>query len=334
MKKRKDAFLVKDVDGTFSVVMAIMPRRYDATNYTFLDIDCEPIDRYIAKKRADGEKYNYMHIMIAAVVRTFAMRPRLNRYTMNCRLYERYRVTVSFTIKQALKDDAEEITIKHTFIGNETIQEIRDTLENIIQSNIASAGKINASQRKANSIGGMPVFGAKLLVGTLRRLDRVNLMPQAFEKISPFHTSFFITNLKSIKTETVVHHCYDFGTTSIFIAMGKEKMKAMVDENHNVVAKKILTLGISADERICDGLYFGKSFHLAKRLLANPENLEEEYRDEKIEKELEKAGIEAKKRAIKQIKIDQKTAKKARKTAKKEEKTAKKFNEDRVSSAG
>ncbi len=330
MKKRKDAFLVKDVDGTFSVVMAIMPRRYDATNYTFLDIDCAPIDAYIAKKRLEGEKYNYMHIMIAAVVRTFAMRPKLNRYTMNCRLYERYRVTVSFTIKQALKDDAEEITIKHTFVGNETLSEIRDTLERIINENLESAGAVNASQRKADSIGAMPVFAAKFLVGTLRHMDRRNIMPKAFEKISPFHTSFFITNLKSIKTETVVHHCYDFGTTSIFIAMGKEKMKAMVDENHNVVAKKILTLGISADERICDGLYFGKSFHLAKRLLVNPENLEEEYHDEKIDAELEKERVLKEKKSKKQAKNNEKTSKKALKTAKKELKIAKKVAKSRA----
>lgn len=302
MKKRRDAFLVKNLDPTFSVAMAIMPRRYDATNYTFLDIDCEPIDKFIKRKKEEGEKYNYMHIMIAALVRTMAMRPQLNRYTMNCRLYERHRVTVSFTIKQTLKDEADEITIKHTFLGYETLKQIRDKLDEIITTNIASAGQVNATQRKANSIGGMPVFGAKILVGLLRNMDRHNIMPKAFEDISPFHTSFFITNLKSIKTNTIVHHCYDFGTTSVFVAMGKENMKAVVNDDGSIAAKKILTLGVSADERICDGLYFGKSFHLAKRLLSNIENLEEEYHDAKVDAEIEKEKIAAKKLAKKQVK--------------------------------
>lgn len=302
MKKRFEAFQVKQVDPTFSLIMSIMPHRYDATNYTYLPIECEAMDNFIAQKKELGEKYNYMSIVIASLVRVFAMRPELNRFTMNARLYERYRVTVSFTIKQVLKDDAEEINIKCTFVGNESISQIKDKLDEVIRCNLEESGAQNVTQQGARSVGGLPVWLSKSLVNYLRWADKHNGMPKKFFDMSPFHSSFFITNLKSIKTDSIVHHCYDFGTTSIFIAMGKEKYEAVVDEDKNIVAKKVMQVGVSTDERICDGLYFGNSLRLFRRFMSDPTLLEEEYHDEKIDAELLKDKLALAKQEKKQRK--------------------------------
>lgn len=309
MKKRLEAFEVKTFDPTFSIIMNIMPHRYDATNYTFLPIELEAVDSYIAaKKENEGIKYNYMHVIIAALVRTLAKRNHLNRFTMNARLYERYKITVAFTIKQVLRDDADEITIKHDFNGNETLDQIRLILDEVIKNNLTESGASNGTQEKANSVASLPMGLSKALVGYLRWSDRRNMMPKSFLKISPFHTSFWITNLKSIKTDTIVHHCYDFGTTSLFIAMGKEKMEAVVDENGEIVKRKIMQIGVSADERICDGLYFGKSLQQFRRLIMHPEDLEVEYHDDKVDAEIEKDRLAAEKLAKKQEKNQKKVA--------------------------
>ncbi|MEG1658701.1 MAG: hypothetical protein RR288_06530 [Oscillibacter sp.] len=47
-------------------------------------------------------------------------------------------------------------------------------------------------------------------------------MVQALPYIMPkrFDTSLFITNLASINTSYMLHHCYEFGTTSVFVCMG------------------------------------------------------------------------------------------------------------------
>lgn len=305
MKKRQEAFLVKDVDPTFSLIMSIMPRRYDATNYSYIPIWCDGMDNYIAKKYEEGVKFNYMEIIIASLVRVIAMRPQLNRFTMNARLYERHKVTVSFTIKQALKDNAEELTIKQSFNGNETLMQVKEKLENVIKTNIEQSGSTNKTVSGARSVGGLPVWLSKSIVNYLRWSDKHNSMPKAFFDMSPFHSSFFITNLKSIKTDTIVHHCYDFGTTSLFIAMGKEKFEPVVDDEKNIVVKKVLQIGFSADERICDGLYFGNSLRMLKRFIKDPSQLEAEYHDAKVDQEIEKDRLLAEKLA-------KKTKKKAR----------------------
>jgi pyruvate/2-oxoglutarate dehydrogenase complex dihydrolipoamide acyltransferase (E2) component len=106
-------------------------------------------------------------------------------------------------------------------------------------------------------------------------LDKLGIMPNAVVEASPFHTSCFVTNLKSIGTEHIYHHIYDFGTCGIFVAMGKEKMQPVVDENNNIVPAKIMKLGIVLDERLADGFYGAKSLKVAVKHMQNPSLLTE-----------------------------------------------------------
>ena len=67
-----------------------------------------------------------MHIIIASIVRIFALRPQLNRFVMNGRLYKRNKIYVSFSVKKRLRDDAEETSIKLEFEGTENIFEVKE----------------------------------------------------------------------------------------------------------------------------------------------------------------------------------------------------------------
>ena len=70
-------------------------------------------------------------------------------------------------------------------------------------------------------------------------MDKHGILPKGIIEASPFHTSLFLTNLKSIKMETVYHHIYNFGTTGIFVSMGKEKWEPEADQKtKEIVVKK------------------------------------------------------------------------------------------------
>ena len=36
--------------------------------------------------------------------------------------------------------------------------------------------------------------------------------------------------MKSLRTDAIYHHLYEFGTTSMFISMGKEEELAVIDD--------------------------------------------------------------------------------------------------------
>ena len=115
-------------------------------------------------------------------------------------------------------------------------------------------------------------------------MDKHNIMPKFIIDLSPFHTSVFLTNLKSLGINHVFHHVYNFGTTGLFFAMGKEKEIPVIRKNE-IAAEKHMGFGLVSDERFCDGLYFAMSLRQLKKILRNPACLEKalEKKNEDVE---------------------------------------------------
>ena len=111
-----------------------------------------------------------------------------------------------------------------------------------------------------------------LSIGIIKWLDRHSMLPNFIIQLSPFHTSAFITNLKSIKGPSIFHHLYDFGTTGMFFSMGKEALVPVVSGGA-VVPGKRMPLQIVTDERFCDGFYFVSALRYLTSLYSHPEQL-------------------------------------------------------------
>jgi pyruvate/2-oxoglutarate dehydrogenase complex dihydrolipoamide acyltransferase (E2) component len=77
--------------------------------------------------------------------------------------------------------------------------------------------------------------------------------------------------------ETVYHHIYNFGTTGLFVSMGKETLEPRVVDlaTKEIGVKKIMKMGIVIDERISDGLYNSLSLREFKKIMENPYILDE-----------------------------------------------------------
>lgn len=121
----------------------------------------------------------------------------------------------------------------------------------------------------------------KLVVNTLLWMDKHSLLPKKIIELSPFHTSFFITNLKSLGINHIYHHVYEFGTTGLFFAMGKEQRVPAI-QGEEIITQKRLGWGMVSDERFCDGLYFALSLRQLRKFMANPAILEKPL-DAKVE---------------------------------------------------
>ena len=280
---RSDGRLLKTLSPFVKIIPHIMTRRSDAQNFYKQIVVVEKIDQYIKEKENQGIKLNYLHLFIAVYVRVLAQRPQLNRFVMNNQIYARHGILISMAIKRCLKDEGEETTVKFIFTGKESLEEIIEIVNRTIEESCA-AGTDNDVDIIARKIMSLPNGLVKLLVGTLKGMDRYNLLPRKIIEASPFHTSLFFTYLKSINLDFIYHHLYDFGTTGIFVSLGKAK-KLPVVEGDQVLVKKCCEIGYVIDERICDGLYYSNSFKLVKKYLANPYLLDE--RLEKVEEDVE-----------------------------------------------
>ena len=271
--KRSDGRLVREIEPFQKIMPYIMKTRTDSMNMFEENITCESMDSYIDEKKEQGIELGYLHIMIAAVVRLIALRPQLNRFVMRGRIYTRPKIWVSFVVHQSLRGDGAGTTIKLAFEGTESILEIGEKINEAILKETSKKTEENATDKVARLIMGIPGPMIRFVVNTLMFMDRHNALPKAVMEASPFHTSFFITNLKSLGINHIYHHVYEFGTTGLFLAIGKEK-RMPVSQGSHITVRKCMGLGLVSDERFCDGLYFARSLKMLKKFLRNPALLE------------------------------------------------------------
>lgn len=271
--KRPDGRLIRGVDPIQLITGFLMKKRYDSMNMYEDSFDCEAWDRYIKEKEAQGIKMGYMHIFIAGIVRMLALKPRLNRFVMNGKIYARPKIWVSFTIHPELHIDSPDTTIKLCFEGTETILEIAEAINEAIRKETVLRQEENGTDKLVRVFTALPSWLLNFVASFLMWLDRHNMLPKAIIDLSPFHTSFYITNLKSLGINHVFHHTCEFGTNGLFFAMGKEK-QVPVAEKGEVVIRKQMGFSMVSDERFCDGLYFALALRELRKIMRNPETLE------------------------------------------------------------
>ncbi len=270
---RSDGRKLKTVPPFFRVIPCVMLERNDAQVYFKQDIKLKELDEYIDRKAKEGIKLSYMNIIYAAIVRIIAERPYLNRFAMNGSLYARNQIFVSLAIKKSFADEGQETTIKLPFTGTENIFEIKEKLDNAIEKN-KDYSTSNNTDALAKTFSIVPNGFIRAAFKLLKFLDKHGAVPKAIISASPFHTSVFLTNVGSLGIDSIYHHLYNFGTTSLFFAMGKKK-KSYIYDDDEMHEEKCITIAFVGDERICDGYYYATSFKQLSKYLKKPELLEQ-----------------------------------------------------------
>lgn len=266
---RADGYRVRTNDAMYELVPYIMPYRYDASNSVTVDIDLDLMQDYIRKCRKKGINMSHMSIIIAGALRIASQNPFLNRFVMNRKIYARNHFCVSFVTLQPGKTS--DTVNKLYFNLDDDIFTVNRKVQEAIERTQQPTSQ-NALDKLMASLVRIP-FLVGAAVGVLKFIDKYFTLPFSIINASPFHTSLFVTNLASIRTNAIYHHLYEFGTTGIFISMGQPERR--IEKNGETVEeKKIMPLGIVTDERIANGHYYGRCFRELNRYYKNPELLE------------------------------------------------------------
>lgn len=266
---RPDGKRVKGLTPIVSILPYIMPQRYDAQNTVTEYIDEEVIKQYIREKRRGGTRLNHMAVIMAAYYKAVQKNPKLNYFIMNSKIYERNHFCVSFVmLKKRADGTPDETSLKIYLQPDDTVFTINQRIQDAIAKNNDSTYN-NTTDKFVSFLFSVPGL-VRFVVWLARNLDKIGLLPRFVIDLSPFHTSLFITNLASIKTSFIHHHCYEFGTTSVFICMGKP-VPGYAAAN---LDKKMMPLGVVMDERICTGYEYATFCNDFRYYLRHPEELE------------------------------------------------------------
>jgi hypothetical protein len=269
---RYDGWRLRNVDPMFSVAPFILKSRVDSQVLFEIKMPIDKIETFIRNHKEDIPDLSIMHVVMASLIRLMSQRPNLNRFVIWHKIFARNHVNFSIAIKRSMSDIGEETIIKPYFLPTDTIQEIVSKT-NIELQNTLKACQDNSTDNLSKIFGFLPDFLLRSVVFLLSCLDKIGLMPKIFNHASPFHASFFLTNLGSIGIESIYHHLYEFGTCSMFVAMGKKTKENVIEKNGEIKTNKSILLKFVLDERICDGFYYARSMRMLEKILSDPSNL-------------------------------------------------------------
>ena len=272
---RKDGIWLKDIPAMNRIMAPLMPNRADNEAYINVDIDIRPINAYLEKLNAGREtdKYTFFHIISAAIGKAFVLRPKMNRFICNNKMYQRRDISVAFTVKKQFNDHAEEALAFFTYDPKETLESYHQKIMKVIHQTKSYEEK-DTSTGAMDVVCKLPQFMITGIVKFVLWLDKHGWAPDFLIGSDPNHAAIFLTNLGSIGLPGGYHHLVNWGTNSCFVVVGKKYMKMEYDAQGNGDVHEVIPLGITLDERIADGYYYSGTVALVKELLAHPELLE------------------------------------------------------------
>lgn len=244
---RPDSTLVTGLSPMRRFMPYVSPRRSESLVYSTQTIG---VDAAIARlevlnaDRPDTQKITLFHLLLRAIARTLEARPKLNRFTMGSKLWQRNAVWITFSAKRSLDEHAPILTVKRRFDRQETLAELTEDL--LGKLNAGRAGALTTADKEMGLLLRLPGPLIRLALKLGAFADRWGLLPGSLIESDPLYTSVFVANLGSVGLDGGYHHLWEWGNCPIFCVMGRLKS---TDEG------QVVTLHWTLDERIADGFY-------------------------------------------------------------------------------
>ena len=263
---RRDARWVREVDGMHAIMPHLMPKRTDAEVYLAARMDVTEALAYLQKKNEGEEEYRatLFHCFIMAVAKTVYLRPLLNRYISGRRVYERDKITLGFVVKKRFEDHSEESLMVTEALEDWTLTEVTKKV----------VGKVH-TVRGQDSFGldntldllkKLPRPVMMLAMWGFRTLDFFGKMPKALTDEDINYSTVALSNLGSIRCPAVYHHLNNYGNNSIMVTIGTIHKEEVFQPDGSRAVRDIVDVGVTLDERIADGFYFGRSWKIVQYL--------------------------------------------------------------------
>ena len=277
---RRDGRLLRELDSLHFITGILYPNRCDNEAYISLRVDLTAMNEYLAKvnETETGFPYTMFHIVVAALIKTITLRPKLNRFIVNSNFYQRNEVSAAFVVKKQFSDKgAEALAFLH---GKDefTLKDVHEYIRSQVME--CRSEKVDSSTENMDILNKLPRWLGKTAVKFIMWLDKHGWVPKDMVATDPYYSSVVLSNLGSIKLKCGYHHLTNWGTCSLFCIIGEKAVRPVFDEQGGATMKETLDLGLTIDERLADGYYYSKSVRLLKYLLEHPQELEKPMKEE------------------------------------------------------
>ena len=267
--------------GMSQLLIDLKPRRCDADVFINSPIDVTNLVEYIDKRKKDGDKITYFHAFLLALAKTIYNRPKLNRYIKNRHMYEHTNIVISFVAKVEFNDDSEEVMLLIEVSPDDNIDTIAKKISDKIEKLRSKKMEMKGANGVLDTLGKLPNIIRVPLVGLFKWMDDKGILPKGLQEDNLYFATAIVTDIGSLKSDSIYHNNTNFGTASSITAIGEIRDDIKVVNGKSKIYKSC-KFGINFDERVADGYYMIKAFKILEHILENPTLLEGNAND-KIE---------------------------------------------------
>jgi pyruvate/2-oxoglutarate dehydrogenase complex dihydrolipoamide acyltransferase (E2) component len=250
------------------VASTIYKKPSDSKIFGSVEIDITDLNKYIAQKRENGLKVTPTHIITLATARAVKSEiPAMNTYIRRGEVvsHNQIDVTVSVLLKGAQMGG-----VKLERVDELTLEEAVNTLSEKVK---AARQQNDESQKLKNVVAGIPWpfrswlyrFAMFLTINLGIKLPGIN--PNDFG-------AFIISNIGSLGLDIGYPAMLPSANLAFVLILGGIQEKPWV-VNGEIVPRTIMKLGIAIDHRVLDASHGGLLFKSIKKIVRNPELLEE-----------------------------------------------------------
>ncbi len=267
--------------GMEQILIDLKPRRCDADVFINTGIDVTNLMNYLAKAKNEGKEYTFFHAIVLAFAKTIYNRPKLNRFVQNRHLFEHTDIVIAFVAKVKFTDNSKELMIQVPISLDETIDTLSKKIKGMVSDIREKESKVKGANSAIDILGKLPNVIRIPIVGLLKFMDSKGILPMSLQEDDIYFSSAIVTNIGSLKSDSIYHNNTNFGNCSSITSIGEVRDTVKVIDGDIKIIKSC-NFGVNFDERIADGFYLIKSFKLFEYILNNPELLENRL-DEKID---------------------------------------------------
>ncbi|MDA3823065.1 MAG: 2-oxo acid dehydrogenase subunit E2 [Bacteroidales bacterium] len=253
------------------VAAAIYKKPSDAKILGTAEVDVTELEAYVSKKRKEGLKITLTHIFTLIVARGLNEAvPELNCYVKRGNIVKRDQIDAMVSV---LLPDGEMSSVKVENADKLNLEEVAIILSGGIKE--SRAGDENRTMKMKGVMGKIP-WPFRTWIFNLIKFLTIKwgiAIPKAGLDTKNFG-SFVMTNIGSIGLDTGFPALFPISNVSFVFVMGGVTKKPVVI-NDEIVIRRMMTISSALDHRIVDAMHGGKMFKYIKRMIQEPEVLEE-----------------------------------------------------------
>jgi hypothetical protein len=204
--RRSDGRLVRGLNNTRRAMPYLMRGRNEAAVYFEQDLSLAKTDRFIrAWNQANPMlRIDVFHLTCWGLREALERTPSCNRFVAGGRLYERDGIWFSYAVKQKLETGSPMVAVKRRF---DTDRSFAEMVAGMAQTQADfKSGRIGTTDTELGLLMKFPGFARRVVMATLRGLDRLGMLPPSFIRNDPMYCSAFFANMASLGMPPVYHH--------------------------------------------------------------------------------------------------------------------------------